>query len=132
MITAPILSSVSLILLGLALASAVFCSARARSFALQTRVFGYTDDIADIVPVAPAQQLPATESTDTAEDNLYIWPMAAQGLHQQGEDRPAVPGGIDIAGTQVTDQQVATTEHVQWQVAVTYRKTRQTQLTSNI
>jgi hypothetical protein len=44
--------------------------------------------------------------------------MLARSLHQKRQNRPGVPGCINIARAQVTDQQVAATGDIEWQVAV--------------
>ena len=44
--------------------------------------------------------------------------MAADKLHQQAGDFPTVFGAIDIARSQIADQQMPATEHIKRQVTV--------------
>ena len=49
------------------------------------------------------------------QNDPHGWPGLSQPLDQQGQDRPGMPGTIDLAWTQVTDQQLITTKDVQGQ-----------------
>ena len=81
-------------------------------------ILGQPDDVAYIVPLTPAQNLPAAEAAVAAEDDLHLRPVAAQRFDQQRQDRPGMPCRIAVAAAQIAHQQVATTENIQRQEAI--------------
>src|SRR4030042_685656 len=85
---------------------------------LQHTIADYADDITDIMLITPSHQSPATQPTIPTKYNLDVRPLPAKPLHQQLQNRPAVQGRIYIGRTKVGNQQLTTTEHVQWQEAV--------------
>ncbi len=71
---------------------------------LENRILGQTHNIADIVPIAPTQQFPAAKATVPAKDYLYLRPDLTKASDQELENRSAVLGGIDLAGTKISNQ----------------------------
>src|SRR5690606_19772949 len=84
----------------------------------QAVVAGDANHVIDAIAVAPVEHAVATEAAVSPEDNLSLGPMAADKLHQQRQNRPAMTGGVDVAGTQVADQQMTTAEDIKRQKAV--------------
>ncbi len=85
---------------------------------LQNAVSGQADDVLYIVPIAPTQQFPTAEAAVGTKDDLDLRPHPPQPIYQQPQDRPAVPGGVDLGRPQVRGQQLIPAEDVQRQVAV--------------
>lgn len=81
-------------------------------------MWSQTDDITDVVPVAPPHQTPATEITVASEDNTHVRPDLAKAGDQQLQNRPAVLGGIALGGPQVRHQQLIAAEDIQRQKAI--------------
>ncbi len=79
----------------------------------QARVLGQPNDVIDLVPITPTQHLPAAEARVASKDDLHIGPALSQPGDQQLEDCPSVAGRIDIAGTQVTHQELLAAENIE-------------------
>ena len=84
----------------------------------QTAVLADADDVIDVIPVAPIQNPWAIKAAVTTEYDTGIRPVLPDKLHQQRQNGPAVAAVTAIAGAQVTDQEMATTKHVQREVAM--------------
>ena len=68
--------------------------------------------------LAPPQHAPPAEAAVAAEHDLGFRPSLAQTLDQQAQDRPGMPGRIDVARPQVRHQKLGSTEHVERKEAV--------------
>ena len=86
--------------------------------AVEAGVLGQADDIADAVALAPAEHAVAAEARIGAQNDPHLGPFPAQALDQQRQDRPGVPGAVDVRRPQVTDQQPIAAKDVERQEAV--------------
>ena len=68
-----------------------------RRLGLDPVILGQPDDIAHVVALAPAQDLPATKAAVAPEDDLHVRPVAPKCLDQQRQDGPGVTGRIAVA-----------------------------------
>ena len=80
---------------------------------IEAAVLSHPDEITDLMPITPPEHPPAAKPTIRPQDDPYRRPRLAQASNQQCQDRPGVLGAIEVAGPQLTDQQVPATEHVQ-------------------
>jgi hypothetical protein len=60
----------------------------------------------------------AAEARITLKNDAHFGPNLTQSLHQQRQDRPGMLGSIDLAGSQITHQQLIATKYIPWQKAV--------------
>jgi hypothetical protein len=70
----------------------------------QPCVLGQTDHIVNAVLLAPAQHFPTAETRVPRKMSFTAGHLLAQPEGPQLEDRLSVPGGINIAGPQITYQ----------------------------
>src|SRR4051812_24221813 len=82
--------------------------------ALQDRILGQPQDVADAVRVAPAHQSPAAESAVGPDRDLHLRPGGAKPPHQQFEHGTSMLARVDVAGAEVGREQLIATEDVQW------------------
>src|SRR5215813_13131740 len=61
----------------------------------QPRVLGQADNVADRMPLAPAEQAWSAKAAVAAQDEAHRRPSLPQALDQQRQDRPAVFSGIE-------------------------------------
>src|SRR5271156_5210739 len=86
--------------------------------AFQNRVACQAKHISDSVGITPTHQPPAAEAAIGPDRELDKRPGLAEPPNQQLQECPAVLAGVDLAGPQVSSQQLVTAKDVQGQVAV--------------
>lgn len=85
---------------------------------LEDLVAGEPHDVVHVVFFAPAQGFEAAEAGVTAEDDPHLGPLLAETIDQQLQNRAAMEGGVDVARSQIGEEQMLTAEDVERQEAV--------------
>jgi len=79
---------------------------------------GQSQDVADIVVVAPAYQSPAAKATVAAKGDADVGPDVPQSCDEQFEDGGSVVIGPDVDGSPVGDEQLRAAGDVEGQEAI--------------
>ena len=85
---------------------------------LQTLVPGQADHVMHARPITPGEHPLTAKPGVRPQEDPHLRPLLAPQQDQQFEDRPGVPGSLDIAGTQITHQKSVVAEDRQGQEAV--------------
>src|SRR5512142_1079164 len=85
---------------------------------MEATVLSESDEIVDLMPIAPPQHPPAAKPTIGTQDDPNGRPSLSEPLDQQRQERPGVLGTIDITGPEITDQQLLPTKDRQRQKAI--------------
>src|SRR4051794_7573009 len=86
---------------------------------IQAWVFGYPHEVIHPLALTPSKHPRTTKAAVRPKDNSHLGPDLPKALDQQCQNRPSVFGSIDVAGTQITHQQLIPTKHIQGQKTVT-------------